>query len=287
MHEIIQLDLGTSHWKTDGYSTLTVGVWSPYEYEDLAETGRLYFLIVSERASFSERVFQEEPEKTKIELVEHLRNNYPHSYVMKEKLHNPDDEAHRSYLGDFRTMKPFLTSFRELSANELIDFVNEFMVLTECINTSGRADFLVHVLDGNSELHYELADKLKIIHERSQKAEHRLHEMIHKIKQNTLHKMTTELLEKIKNEEETDTSTMEFEQIAERDYNDPSDYSTDKENSLRKVNNMPQTQTGENTVVDGSPFAEPDEADDLDFSSYSDFTPDEVFENYDEKKKNI
>lgn len=284
MHEIIQLDLGTSHWKADGYSTLTVGVWSPYEYEDLEETGRLYFLIVSERASFSERVFQDDPEKTKIELVEYLRNNYPHSYVMKEKLHSPDNEAHKMYLGDFRTMKPFLTSFRELSANELIDFVNEFMVLTECINTSERADFLVHALDENAELHYELAVKLKEIHERSQKAAHRLHEMIHKIKQNTLHKMATELLEKIKNEE-TETSTMEFEQIAERNYNDPSDLLTDQENSVNRINGMSQTQTGENTVVEGSPFAEPDEADDLDFSSYSDFAPDKDFKNYDEKKK--
>lgn len=212
MHELIQLDLSGLSWKQNGHNNLTVGIWSPYEYKALAETGRLFFLIVSDRASFSERIFQQDPEAVKIELIQHLRNNYPHSYIIKEKL-NADGE--KSYIGDFRTMKPFLTTFRELNSAELHEFVEEFVALTECKYHSDRADFLVNVLDGDSELHYKLASRLSDIHQKAEDANDRIQELIHKLRQNTLHIMAEDLLgqlDGIKEKPEIDP---------EQEFNDP------------------------------------------------------------------
>ena len=235
MHEIIQLDLGDSLWKSDGTSTLTVGIWTPYDYQDLKEIGRFYFLIVSDRAAFSERIFQNEPEKVKIELVEHLRNNYPHFYLMKEKIAK-DNDSQKRYIGDFRTMKPFLTMFRELETNELNEFVKEFILLTECRNQSEKADFLVSVLDANSSIHYKLANKLKELHEKSAAAEKRIAELIHQLKQNTFQNMSIELLEQLEHSERNSSDTeseTNFREIAERDYNDPVDFSTTDTEGLK------------------------------------------------------
>lgn len=215
MHEIIPLDLGTPSWRTNGNNNLTVGVWTPYTYHDLKETGRLFFILVSDRAVFSERIFQEpDAESVKIELIQYLRNNHPHSYIIREKM-STDDQ--KSYIGDFRTMKPFLQSFRDLTPEQLLDFAEKFVALTNYKLQSDKADFLVNVLDGDSDLHYELARKLPEIHQKAENAEKQIQLLIHNLRQNTLHTMAENLLKELSDKSETDENTS-----ADSDFDDSS-----------------------------------------------------------------
>lgn len=235
MHEIIQLDLNSSSWKEKGHSHLTVGVWSPYAYQELRETGRLFFLFVSDRASFSEKIFQGDAENVKIELIQHLKNNYPHSYVIKEKM-SGDSDVEKSYNGDFRTMKPFLETFRELSPAELNNFSNRFVELTEIRYQSERADFLVNVLDGNSDLHYELASKLSEVHRRAEQSEQEIKKLIHNLRQNKLHSMANELLEQLKRfDNRNDESYLDETDENYYDENMNNDYSDSSTGSFRIV----------------------------------------------------
>lgn len=233
MHEVVQYDLSNTSWENSGNTTLTVGIWSPYYYRDLEKTGRVFFIIVSDRASFSERIFQEnsensdqaDPESVKISLIQHLQNNFTHSYVFKEKMERSDQ---REYFGDFRTMKPFLQTFRELNPEELSVFANDFTKLTEKIYKSSQADYLVKALDGNSELHFELASKLSFLHEEAANAEQKIKEIVHGFKQITLHRMAEELLLKLSEEDAEEYSSLSANSVEEENTVITKRYDTDE-----------------------------------------------------------